>query len=172
MDIESVLNSEVGPIMELIRLRSEQTILPISKSNTNADQVALSTLIDPQFRLDSLTRHNVTVSGCSGKLLQLLGALVTNSAISSAHTLSVPTVRRHQKLEKLTPINTERLLGVCSIWSQLMHHFRDNHKLVNDWLLREKRPLAGMCPVSLMASEAGRKAVLDLIFRMETGDFS
>ncbi|TPH18087.1 MbcA/ParS/Xre antitoxin family protein [Litorilituus lipolyticus] len=58
------------------------------------------------------------------------------------------------------------------IKNELNLFFKNNEKLIVEWLVNPKRPLNGQAPIEVLATEEGIKQVLDMLERMRTGDFS
>lgn len=58
------------------------------------------------------------------------------------------------------------------IKSQLNLLFKNNEKVIVEWLVNPKRPLNGQAPIELLGAEEGIEQVLGMLERMRTGDFS
>lgn len=57
------------------------------------------------------------------------------------------------------------------IKSRLMAIFNDE-ALCNEWLSNSKKPLGGISPLEALKRADGKVKVLEMIARIETGDFS
>ena len=55
---------------------------------------------------------------------------------------------------------------------ELMHLFKNNAEQCLIWLTNIKGPLCDVTPISLIDGPEGKEKVLDMIFRIKTGDFS
>ncbi|MDC0601893.1 MbcA/ParS/Xre antitoxin family protein [Aliiglaciecola sp.] len=53
-----------------------------------------------------------------------------------------------------------------------MQQFGQRDDLAERWLVTPKLPLCGEKPITLMRSGAGKEAVIGMLERMLTGDFS
>jgi len=58
------------------------------------------------------------------------------------------------------------------VLDELMYLFKNNEQQVMIWLTSDKAPLCDVSPLSLLDSRAGKEKVLDMIYRIKTGDFS
>ncbi|EGR10342.1 DUF2384 domain-containing protein [Vibrio cholerae] len=59
----------------------------------------------------------------------------------------------------------------AEIKSRLMAIFNDE-ALSNEWLSNSKKPLGGLSPFEALNEADGKAEVLEMITRIETGDFS
>ncbi|HAS3627040.1 TPA: DUF2384 domain-containing protein [Vibrio cholerae] len=59
----------------------------------------------------------------------------------------------------------------AEIKSRLMAIFNDE-ALCNEWLSNSKKPLGGLSPFEALDEADGKAKVLEMITRIETGDFS
>ncbi|EGQ7970902.1 DUF2384 domain-containing protein [Vibrio cholerae] len=59
----------------------------------------------------------------------------------------------------------------AEIKSRLMAIFSDE-ALCDEWLSNSKKPLGGLSPFEALNEAAGKVKVLEMINRIETGDFS
>ncbi|KII76134.1 MbcA/ParS/Xre antitoxin family protein [Vibrio renipiscarius] len=59
----------------------------------------------------------------------------------------------------------------AEIKSRLMAIFNDE-ALCDEWLSNSKKPLGGVSPLEALKSADGKVKVLEMIARIETGDFS
>ncbi|MGR5320544.1 antitoxin Xre/MbcA/ParS toxin-binding domain-containing protein [Vibrio sp. DNB22_19_1] len=57
------------------------------------------------------------------------------------------------------------------IKSRLMAIFNDK-ALCDDWLRNNKKPLGGISPLEALKTADGKAKVLEMIAKIETGDFS
>lgn len=55
---------------------------------------------------------------------------------------------------------------------ELMQLFKNDEAQAIIWLTKSKDPLCDVTPLSLINSEEGKVKVLDMIYRIKTGDFS
>jgi len=55
--------------------------------------------------------------------------------------------------------------------SELLNVFKQEDNAIS-WLTSPKVPLENMTPLSLIATADGKKKVLDLLYKIKTGDFS
>ncbi|CAK1876318.1 Antitoxin Xre/MbcA/ParS-like toxin-binding domain-containing protein [Vibrio crassostreae] len=59
----------------------------------------------------------------------------------------------------------------AEIRSRLMAIFNDK-ALCDEWLSNSKKPLNGLSPLEALKKTDGKEKVLEMITRIETGDFS
>lgn len=59
----------------------------------------------------------------------------------------------------------------AEVKSRLMAIFNDE-TLCNEWLRNNKKPLGGISPLDALKKAEGKAKVLEMITRIETGDFS
>lgn len=58
------------------------------------------------------------------------------------------------------------------IKDELNQFFKNEDKLIIEWLTKPKLPLNGKAPIELLSTEEGIEQVLGMLERMRTGDFS
>ncbi|NOJ20891.1 MbcA/ParS/Xre antitoxin family protein [Vibrio jasicida] len=59
----------------------------------------------------------------------------------------------------------------AEVKSRLMAIFNDEN-LCDEWLRNNKKPLGGISPLDVLKKAEGKAKVLEMITRIETGDFS
>jgi putative toxin-antitoxin system antitoxin component (TIGR02293 family) len=79
--------------------------------------------------------------------------------------------RRRAANEPLTVEETDKALRLERIAAQAERVFGDTDR-AHRWLRKAKRALNGETPVAYLASEAGARAVEDMLFRIEHGIFA
>ena len=70
--------------------------------------------------------------------------------------------KNHLSIKQLSP----------DIKNKLIQLFKNNEKVIVEWLVNPKRPLNGQAPIELLGAEEGIEQVLGMLERMRTGDFS
>ncbi len=58
------------------------------------------------------------------------------------------------------------------LYDELMELFNQNEKQALSWLTTPKSPLCEVTPLSLIADTGGKDKVMDVLYRIKTGDMS
>ena len=69
-----------------------------------------------------------------------------------------------QKLEELLKHHQD-------LYRKILNLFKKDDKALA-WLTRPKAPLCGETPISLIHNAKGKERVMDVLYRIETGDLS
>lgn len=138
---------------------------------TDIETMCQNVLDNPDFKPNELELALACQSNFSFSFALELGKVIPESLISEI------VLNEGQNLssifeQELNACQKEAFFMLCKIWSMLMLHFNKREDLVVSWLKRSKRPLSGQSPTKLMQSIAGGQAVLGIIERLNTGDFS
>lgn len=138
---------------------------------TDIETMCQNVLNNPDFKPNELEFALACQSNFSFSFALELGKDIPESLISEI------VLNEGQNLssiseQELNDRQKEAFFMLCKIWSMLMLHFNKREDLVVSWLKRPKRPLSGQSPTRLMRSNVGSKAVLGIIERLNTGDFS
>ena len=135
------------------------------------DWIALECLYRPHLVHQSLAIALASSAGISGKFVSQLCQVIPKNIICGLLGIS-PVKFQTISDRKLSRWQSEAIWGLCKVWGLLMMHFKKRQDLAASWLTKGKRPLCGEKPINLMSSGNGRKAVIEIIDRLETGDFS
>jgi len=92
-------------------------------------------------------------------------ALLQTLSLSSA-TL---TRRRAQKQKRLTPLESDRVYRIATVYRAALELFEGDRKAARDWLNEPAKSLGGNSPLQHLDTEAGTDEVQDLIYRLEHG---
>lgn len=93
-------------------------------------------------------------------------ALTFKDVQDSLH-LSTRTLHR-RKDERLTPVESERVMRLARIASRALQFFEDRETAL-DWLMTSNRALAGQKPLDLLDTDLGADQVLEVLGRLEFG---
>lgn len=137
------------------------------------ERMILSVMDDPDIELPNLSVA-VALKQCSGlseKVMDRILQEIPPQLVSD--TLRIDNHLLESSSENSFSVaQYEALLGLCRIWSLLQLQNSERQKISLLWLNTAKRPLKSHKPVDLLHSSAGRESVLDMLERMERGDFS
>lgn len=116
--------------------------------------------------IDQLIRKGfpVTVSGRIKDRLKISDAELIKVAGVSSRTFQ----RKRWANKKLSSVVSDRIFRILHIWLFAEQVFEDN-KLASDWMHKPQAGLGGREPIDLLQTEAGEKAVEDLLGRIEYG---
>ncbi|HWQ54743.1 MAG TPA: antitoxin Xre/MbcA/ParS toxin-binding domain-containing protein [Bryobacteraceae bacterium] len=109
----------------------------------------------PHAALESVTR--------------LLGLSV--EALSSSLALSKRTLSRRRTQERLSTVESDRLLRLARVAAMAVQVLGNEQK-ASEWLKRPNRALANATPLSELDTDPGARAVEQLLGRIEHGVFS
>lgn len=126
-------------------------------------------IADPSFEPSSLALALAVKDGIPGSFIQELQGNISGQLIKDV--LGIKRSLKHLTKKSLSIPQSEAIFGLCRVWSILMFRYDQRNDLVENWLNNPKMPLRSR-PITLLQSAAGREAVLDVIERMDTGDFS
>lgn len=142
--------------------------------NSNSlERMILGVLDDPHTKLPHLSVA-LAVKRCEGLTEKIIDCILEEIPQEIVlNTLRIDNCTSKSISEYSFSIaHYETLLGLCRIWSLLQFYFKKRKEICASWLNTPKRPLRGEKPIQLISSNAGREAVTEMLYRMETGDFS
>jgi putative toxin-antitoxin system antitoxin component (TIGR02293 family) len=93
---------------------------------------------------------------------------IVSPAETYAHIVPRRTFEHREKTGRLTPEQSDRLARILRLTALAERAFGTAEKAAA-WLRRKTRPLGDCAPLSLLDSDAGAKAVEDLLGRIEHG---
>jgi uncharacterized protein (DUF2384 family) len=70
------------------------------------------------------------------------------------------------------PTLKETLKDHGDLHDQLLQLFKNNEQQAMAWLTNSKAPLCDIAPLALLGSSEGKEQVIDMIYRIKTGDLS
>jgi len=90
-----------------------------------------------------------------------------------ANTVISPRTLKHRKArgENLSPEETERAVRVASIIARAEHVFGNPEKAMR-WLRSSNNRLEDRTPLSLVKTEAGRRAIEEMLWGIDEGVYS
>ncbi|MCB4438265.1 MbcA/ParS/Xre antitoxin family protein [Alteromonas sp. McT4-15] len=138
---------------------------------TDIETMCQRVLDNPDFEPNELELALACQSTLSSNHVIALNKVIPENLISEV-VLTGPQQLSSISDLQLSSRQNEAIFMLCKIWSMLLHHFNKREDIAIRWLKQPKRPLAGQYPINLMQSNAGSEAVLGLIERLNTGDFS
>lgn len=173
VDVSRLARSQKSGMEYLMLLRSESdTNAVMDKSNSDIDVLAMNYLLMPKFEQSSLVIAMLLRNGMSGRLVKILSNVIPKEMVAKILGISMTNLSQQYKRKSLDKSQTEAVVGFLKVWSQLMSLFKNNNDVVVDWLSKKKGPLCDIAPIDLLDTASGREAVLDMIYRIRTGDFS
>ncbi|MGI2146606.1 antitoxin Xre/MbcA/ParS toxin-binding domain-containing protein [Shewanella frigidimarina] len=66
----------------------------------------------------------------------------------------------------------ELLKNHTDLFEELMGVFHNNEKQALSWLTHPKVPLCNLTPISLITDKVGKEKVIDMLYRIKSGDMS
>jgi len=170
------LSSSPKSSMEYLTLIRGENTKKVDKNlvteSKDIDVLAINYLTMPQFKESNLVTAVLLKEGMSGELIKILSNIIPKEMVAKILNISMTNLSHQYKRKSLDKAQTESVVGFLKIWSELMSLFKNQNETVIKWLNKEKGPLCGNTPMSLMDTASGREAVLDMIYRIKTGDFS
>lgn len=85
--------------------------------------------------------------------------------------VSISTIKRHHKQDKLSPMVSDRAYRVVSILSAATETLGSQEKVAR-WLHKPNRSLRGDTPLSRMDTSIGIQQIKDVLVRIEHGVFA
>jgi uncharacterized protein (DUF2384 family) len=70
-----------------------------------------------------------------------------------------------KELQKLLENHTD-------LYDELMNLFKYNEEQALTWITKTKAPLCDVTPLSLIENKKGKEKVMDMIYKINTGDMS
>jgi uncharacterized protein (DUF2384 family) len=154
------------------REKNDKTCIELYGQINHIDDVALSYLMFPKFKSPILVTALLVRNGISGEFIKILSNIIPKDLLITILSTSKKNLSYQYKRKSLNKLQTESVIGFIKIWSELMVLFKNRSELVNLWLIKEKIPLCGNAPITLISTGPGREAVSDMLYRIKTGDLS
>jgi len=125
------------------------------------------------FQQQLVQAHDAAISGHDYRLAPQLFLKVWGSHFSreELHDTVAPDrtlARRLAKQERLTTAETDRAIRLARIVTEAERVFGDSEK-AGLWLRRDNGALGGQAPLSLLKTEAGARAVDEILIRIDHG---
>lgn len=110
--------------------------------------------------------------GLDVKTVFQLAQYIPLPLLCDALNLSQKALQRRVKLNtKLSARQADSLLQVAKFWSTLNGFFNNDQKLLRSWIRAELPALDGETPARMMATNFGRKVIMETLETMKYGEF-
>ncbi|MGK0270074.1 MAG: hypothetical protein ACI88H_000709 [Cocleimonas sp.] len=122
--------------------------------------------MEKNMKLQQLNKVNV--KKIDDKLfLELPDEVINRLSITDADSFIITLTRGNMMLHKSPDIDIPEV-----VYSQLFTLFKGNDEMIAEWIHAPKAFLANKAPIEMLNSDRGINSILDLIYRLRTGDFS
>ncbi|MFS1427307.1 antitoxin Xre/MbcA/ParS toxin-binding domain-containing protein [Vibrio splendidus] len=174
VDVDRLCKSPSASLAYLKQLRESHHSVNelVFDGYTDVDALAFNYMLIPTVRVSSLNTALLLNQGINGKIIKALSNIIPKDMLARILSVSQTNLSNQYRKKELDKSQSEATVEFLNIWSELMTLFGDDVDLVKEWLVGKKRPLCDKAPVELMDIASGRKAVLEMIDRIKTGDFS
>lgn len=111
--------------------------------------------------------------GVETKSVLLIAQHIPLQLLCDALDLSESALRRRIKLNKrLHVTEADNLLQLTKLWRALINFFNHDQQLLRSWVHAELPALEGETPARMMATNFGRKIILETLETMKYGEFA
>ncbi|MDM7862159.1 MbcA/ParS/Xre antitoxin family protein [Alteromonas sp. ASW11-36] len=167
-----LLKCDQSALEKVVEFREHAQVSDSLPEPISINDFVIRILIDPKYRPEPLKIAFICDEKASGELLKIVCNTMSKVLLVTLFSTSKEGLELFNKQQKLSVDQTESIVGLCLIWSQMMDFYGNKSEYTTQWLTRVKTPLGGHIPIVLMRSAFGRDAVQALLDRLAHGDLS
>ncbi|TKB46489.1 DUF2384 domain-containing protein [Ferrimonas sediminicola] len=113
--------------------------------------------------------QELRLKGCT---LKCVANTLPRQIVARAIGVNNSNLHKLYRRKRLSRVQSERISDLTAFWAEMNGIFMHDDLVLDEWLNSKLPALGGLSPMQMMETLPGRKALREILNRLQYGDFS